>query len=136
MSVGEGATVHKLVSDGKSISSSSVKTANNKILVSGVFNDRERTAQNDRLPLTCPWASLFRAANAFRVTWSDRVFFSPQVCHRNASTKIAREDAVQGLGMAMSTVVSETETGNCCLSAKCFTNSDISACCFTSISRA
>ena len=54
MSVGEGATVHKLVSDGKSISSSSVKTANNKILVSGVFNDRERTAQNDCLPLTCP----------------------------------------------------------------------------------
>ena len=60
-------------------------------------------------------------------------FFFPQVCHRNASTKIAREDAVQGLGMAMSTVVSETETGNCCLSAKCFTNSDISARCFTSI---
>ena len=60
-------------------------------------------------------------------------FFSPQVCHRNASTKIAKEDAVQGLGMAMSTVVSETETGNCCLSAKCFTNSDISARCFTSI---
>ena len=54
VSVGEGATVHKLVSDGKSISSSSVKTANNKILVSGVFNDRERTAQNDCLPLTCP----------------------------------------------------------------------------------
>ena len=60
-------------------------------------------------------------------------FFSPQVCHRNASTKIAREDAVQGLGMAMSTVVSETERGNCCLSAKFFTNGDISARCFTSI---
>ena len=38
---GEGATVHRLVSDGWSISSSSVKTANNKIPVSSVFNDSE-----------------------------------------------------------------------------------------------
>ena len=38
---GEGATVHKLVSDGWSISNSSVKTANNQILVSSVFNDSE-----------------------------------------------------------------------------------------------
>ena len=53
VSVGEGATVHKLVSDGKSISSSRVKTANNKIPVSSVFNYRERTVQNDCLPLTC-----------------------------------------------------------------------------------
>ena len=60
-------------------------------------------------------------------------FFFPQVCHRNALTKIAWEDAVQGLGMAMSTVVSKTEKGNCCLSATCFANSDISARCFTSI---
>ena len=44
---------------------------------------------------------LFRAANAFRVTWSWRVR------HRNALTEIAWEDAVQGLGMAMSTVASE-----------------------------
>ena len=38
---GEGATVHRLVSDGWSISSSSVKTANNKIPVSSVFNDSD-----------------------------------------------------------------------------------------------
>ena len=38
---GEGATVQRLVSDGESISSSSVKTANNKIPVSSVFNDSE-----------------------------------------------------------------------------------------------
>ena len=38
---GEGATVHMLVSDGKSISSFSVKTANNKIPVCSVFNDNE-----------------------------------------------------------------------------------------------
>ena len=41
VSVGEGATVHRLVSDGWSVSSSSVKTANNKIPVSSVFNDSE-----------------------------------------------------------------------------------------------
>ena len=41
VSVGKGATVHRLVSDGQSISSSSVKTANNKIPVSSVFNDSE-----------------------------------------------------------------------------------------------
>ena len=42
LSVGEGATVHRLVLDGWSISSSSVKTANNKIPVSSAFNDSER----------------------------------------------------------------------------------------------
>ena len=41
VSVGKGATVHRLVSEGQSISSSSVKTANNKIAVSSVFNDSE-----------------------------------------------------------------------------------------------
>ena len=39
-----------------------------------------------------------------------------------ALTKIAWEDAVQELGMAVSTVASE-KTGKCCLSATCFTNS-------------
>ena len=34
-------------------------------------------------------------------------FLFPQVCHRNALTEIAWEDAVQALGMAMSTVASE-----------------------------
>ena len=38
---GEGAAVHRLVSDGWSISSSSEKRANNKIPVSSVFNDSE-----------------------------------------------------------------------------------------------
>ena len=69
-----------------------------------------RTVQNDCLPLPCPWASLFRAANAFRVTWSKRVIFSAQIRHRNALTEIAWEDAEQGLGIlgiAMSTVASE-----------------------------
>ena len=38
---GRGTTVHRLVSDGQSISNSSVKTANNKMPVSSVFNDSE-----------------------------------------------------------------------------------------------
>ena len=54
-------------------------------------------------------------------------FFS-QTRHRNAFTEKAWEDAVQGLGMAMSTVASEENRGivtrNCCLSTMCFTNSD------------
>ena len=45
VSMGEGDdctdSVHGLVSDGQSISSSSVKTANNKMPVSSVFNDSE-----------------------------------------------------------------------------------------------
>ena len=41
MSVWEGATVHRPVSDGKFISSSCVKTAKNKVPVSGVYNDSE-----------------------------------------------------------------------------------------------
>ena len=41
MSVREGAKVHRPVSDGKFISSSCVKTAKNKVPVSGVYNDSE-----------------------------------------------------------------------------------------------
>ena len=48
---------------------------------------------------------------------------------------MAWEDAIQGTGIVMSTVVSE-KTGKCCLSPKCFKNSDISSCCFTCVSRA
>ena len=58
-----------------------MKTADNKIRVSSVFNDS--------------------ATNAFRVTWSERVR------HRNALIEMSWEDAIQGVGMAMSTVVSE-----------------------------
>ena len=41
MFVREGATAHRLVLDGQSISSSSVQSANNKMPVSSVFNDSE-----------------------------------------------------------------------------------------------
>ena len=52
-----------------------MKTANNKIPVSSVFNDTEGLYRTT-VCRTCPYASLFPAANAFRVTWSERVFSS------------------------------------------------------------
>ena len=64
-----------------------------------------------------------------RVTWSELVL------HRNALTEIAWEDAVQGLSMAMSTVASE-KNREILFIGNVFTNSDISACCFTNVSRA
>ena len=56
--------------------------------------------------------------------------FFPQICHRNALTEIAWEDAVQGLGMAMSTVASE-KNRELLFIGNVFKNSDICACCFT-----
>ena len=38
-------------------------------------------------------------------------FFSQQIRHRNTLPGIAWEDAVQGIGMAMSTVASEKKQG-------------------------
>ena len=97
--------VHGLVSDGQSISSSSVKTANNKMPVSSVFNDSEglyRTTVSVALSvgLIIPRGTV-RFGSRVRAS-----FFSP-IRHRNTLTEIAREDDVQGLGMAMSTVASE-----------------------------
>ena len=67
--------------------------------------------------------------NAFRVTWSERVR------HRNVLTEIAWEDSVQGLGMTMFTAVSE-KNREMLFIGTCLTNSDVSGCCFTSVSRA
>ena len=125
---GEDATVHRLVSDGWSISSSSVKTANNKIPVSSVFNDSEGlygTTVCRCLVRRPHYSARLMRFGSRGLSW---------VRHRNALTEIAWEDAAQGLGMAMSTVATEINR-NCCLSATYFTNSDISACCFTSVSR-
>ena len=57
-----------------------------------------------------------------------------QIRYRNALTKIALEDAEHGLGNVYRSVRENQEIvrGNCCLSATCFTNSDI----FDSNSRA
>ena len=76
-----------------------------------------------------------------RLGWRGLSEFFSQIRHRNAFTEIAWEDAEQGLGMVMSTLASEKNRvllQGVILSATCFssTNSDISGCCFTSISRA
>ena len=92
---GEDATVHRLVSDGWSISSSSVKTANNKI------NDSKGLYGTTVCRCLVRMPHYSARLYAFRVTWSERVR------HRNALTEIAWEDAIQVLGMAMSTIASE-----------------------------
>ena len=99
-----------------------MKTANNKIPVSSIFNDSKGLYGTTVCRCLQSVGLIIPRANAFRVTWSERVR------HRNVLTEIAWEDAVQGQGMAMSTVLSKKKTGKCCLWATCFTNSDISAC--------
>ena len=102
---GEGATVHRLVSDGWSISSSSVKTANNKIPVSSVFNDSEGLYR--KTVCRCLVHRPHYSARLMRFGSRGPNEFFSQIRHRNAFTEIAWEDAGQGLGMAMSTLASE-----------------------------
>ena len=102
--MGEGATAHRLVLDGQSISSSSVQSANNKMPVSSVFNDSEGLYRTTVCLVRKPHYSAQQMRFGSRV----RAIFFSQIRHRNALTEIAWEDGdVQGLGMAMSTVTSE-----------------------------
>ena len=98
--------VHGLVSDGQSISSSSVKTANNKVPVSSFFNDSEGLFRMTVCRCLVCRPHYILAANAFRVTCPSEFFFS-RIRHQNTLNEIAWEDDVQALGMAMSTVASE-----------------------------
>ena len=77
-----------------------MKTANNKIPVSSVFNDSEG------LYGTTVFRCLVRRPHysARLMRFGSR---GPSEFATNALTEIAWEDAVQGLGMAMSTVASE-----------------------------
>ena len=95
--------VHGLVSDGQSISSSSVKTANNKMPVSSVFNDSEGLYRTTVCLVRKPHYS----ARLMRFGSRGPSEFFSQIRHRNVWTEIAWEDDVQGLDMAMSTVASE-----------------------------
>ena len=70
--------------------------ANNKIPVSSIFNDSEG------LHGTTVCRCLVRSPH-----YSARLMRGPSEFVTNALTEIAWEDAVQGLGMAMSTVASE-----------------------------
>ena len=93
-----------------------------------------RIVQKDCLPLPCPYASLFRAANAFPVTWSERVFFSdtpPKCLQRDC---VGRRRTLTRHGNVYLSV--REKQGIVVYRQTCFTKSDISGCCFTSISRA
>ena len=96
-----------------------MKTANNKIPVSSAKDCKERLSAV-ALSVGCIIPRLKRFGSRGVSEFST-----------DALTEIAWEDALQGLGI-MSTVAAR----KCCLSVTCFTNSDISACCFTSVSRA
>ena len=78
-----------------------MKTANNKIPVSSVFNDSEGLYGTTVSRCLVHRPHYFARANAFLVTLSKRVR------HGNALIGMAWKDAIRGLGMAMSTVVSE-----------------------------
>ena len=58
--------------------------------------------------------------------------FCSQIRYRNTLTEIAWKDAEKGNIYLSVREKQGIVTGNCCLSAMCFTNSDISVCCFTS----
>ena len=89
---GEDATVHRLVSDGWSISRSSVKTANNKIPVSSVFNDSE--GLYGTTVCRCLVRRPHYSARLMRFGSRGPSEFFSQIRHRNALTEIAWEDAV------------------------------------------
>ena len=58
-----------------------------------------------------------------------------QIRHRNALNEIVWEDALQGLGMAMSTVASEKNRELLFIGNVFYKQWHISVCCFTSISQ-
>ena len=99
---GEDATVHRLVSDGWSNSSYSVKTANNKIPASSVFNDSEGLYET--IVCRCLVRRPHYSVRLMRLGSRGPSEFANEI----GLTEIAWVDAVQGLGMEMSTVASET----------------------------
>ena len=82
-----------------------MKTANNKIPVSSVFNDSE--GLYGTTVCRCLVRRPHYSARLMRFGSRGPSEFFSQIRHRNALTEIAWEDAEQGIGMAMSTVASE-----------------------------
>ena len=78
-----------------------MKTANNKIPVSSVFNDSERLYGKTVCRCLVRRPHYSARLMRFGFTWSERV--------RHQKALIAWEDAVQGLGLATSTVASNRE---------------------------
>ena len=88
-----------------------MKTANNKIPVSSVFNDSE--GLYGTTVCRCLVRRPHYSARLMRFGSRGPSEFFSQIRHRNALTEMAWEDAVQGRGVAMSTVASD-KTGKCC----------------------
>ena len=82
-----------------------MKTANNKIPVSSVFNDSEGLYRTT--VCRCLVRRPHYSARLMRFGSRGPSEFFSQIRHRNALTEIAWKDAIKGLGMAMSTVASE-----------------------------
>ena len=76
---GRGTTVHRLVSDGWSISSSCVKTANNKMPVSSVFNDSEGLYRTT--VCRCLVCGPHYSAQQMRFWWRVRASFFSHIRH-------------------------------------------------------
>ena len=114
----------------QSVSSSSVKTAKDKILVSGVFNDSEGL-----------YGTTFCRCLVRRPHYSARLLrFGPRGLGEFPPKGLDDRDCVvrRCTGTRHGNVYSSIreKKGNCSLSATCFSNSVISACCFTIVSRA
>ena len=84
-----------------------MKTANDKIPVFSIFNDKKGLYRT--IVCRCLVHRPHYSARLMRFgsRGPSESFFFSQIRHGNALNEIAWEDAVQGLGMAMSTVASE-----------------------------
>ena len=82
-----------------------MKTADNEIPVSDVFNDSEGLYR--KTVCRCLVHRPHYSARLMRSGSRGPSEFFSQIRHRNAFTEIAWEDAEQGLGMAMSTLAAE-----------------------------
>ena len=110
-----------------------MKTANNKIPVSSIFNDSE--GLHGTTVCHCFVRRPHYSARLMR--FGSRVWASspPKCLDRNCVGR-RRTGARHGNVYRSVREKQGIVTRNCCLSAMCLTNSDISACCFTGISRA
>ena len=82
-----------------------MKTANNKIPVSSVFNDSE--GLYGTTVCRCLVRRPHYSARLMHFGSRGPSEFFSQIRHRNALTEIACKDAVQGLGMVVPTLASE-----------------------------
>ena len=119
--------------DEQSISSSSLKTANNKIPVSSVFNDSEGLYK--KTVCRCLVHRPHYLARLMRLGSRGPREFFPRYATEMPSPRLRGRTPNRDWAWPRCLPQHQRKTGNCCLSATSFTNSDISGCCFTSILR-